>query len=768
MNIKTITARLFATWLLITCAMVGGCTQKITIAHGGKSTAAIYVDKDVMLPLVEQTRWDKQTQSQRGRRNIQAAVNDLQTYLQRVTGATIPVLTRQPQPDDGHYPILIGEYAAEVYGPPAKLSKTGQAWRLVVSQQGGGMIGETDEAVTYAIYEFLHRLGCRWFMPGALGEVVPHRQTLALMPTDVSGIPSTVSRNMSGINVVNPDAIDYFRRNRLGGGWPSGAHALNLYITKKQLEANPDWIAQWDGKREMMRTTRNCWGNPQVAQAIADEIIRRLDKQYVPTVSLAPSDGMVFCQCDKCTALDAGDWDATAGRISITDRLINFCNRIIAPVNEKYPDVMFSTLAYVHYTRPPIREVLHPNLVVTLAPITYCRNHSMGNIHCPSKRDLLKIMQGWAKVTDNILLYQYAFNLAEVSAPTPMISKWSTDLSLFYDAFKETNIHWRPEAMGSFESVMPGLNLGVRLAFDSSLSPDAVVTDFLDTCYGPASAPMRGYWETLDAAWGSTDEHTGCGFGYHLRFTPQVLSKARGFLDEALDVSTGEAVRKRLVLADESFREFELFMKLRRNFLAGDFKDLDRMSIAWMENWTRLNRTYGSNFAFSNNGLRYFKGMFYPAYQGASEIAASHNIITKTPLCQWQYRLPGDDSPWLTTDVCKDTWSSLGLHEHFGVVAYRTEVQLPELSKDKKVYLWVGSTDGSCEVVVNGKAVAYINEAGESLPSFTGFCKPASFDITSALNAEGLNQIAITCERTFVNEIGTGGLMGPVVIYQQR
>ena len=44
---------------------------------------------------------------------------------------------------------------------------------------------------------------------------------------------------------------------------------------------------------------------------------------------------------------------------------------------------------------------------------------------------------------------------------------------------------------------------------------------------------------------------------------------------------------------------------------------------------------------------------------------------------------------------------------------------------------------------------------------------PAQFDITAALKA-GDNQFTILCERTGLNEIGTGGLMGPVVIYREK
>ncbi len=53
------------------------------------------------------------------------------------------------------------------------------------------------------------------------------------------------------------------------------------------------------------------------------------------------------------------------------------------------------------------------------------------------------------------------------------------------------------------------------------------------------------------------------------------------------------------------------------------------------------------------------------------------------------------------------------------------------------------------------------------LDRFSGYCTPAKYDITQALQA-GDNQFAILCERTYLNELGTGGLMGPVVVYREK
>ena len=81
--------------------------------------------------------------------------------------------------------------------------------RIVVSAKGVGLTGESDLASSYAIYTLLHDLGCRWFMPGPLGEVLPMSTTLKVPVRDVSSGPYTHFRGLWYCD------NDYARRNRL-------------------------------------------------------------------------------------------------------------------------------------------------------------------------------------------------------------------------------------------------------------------------------------------------------------------------------------------------------------------------------------------------------------------------------------------------------------------------------------------------------------------------------------------------------------------------
>ena len=69
---------------------------------------------------------------------------------------------------------------------------------------------------------------------------------------------------------------------------------------------------------------------------------------------------------------------------------------------------------------------------------------------------------------------------------------------------------------------------------------------------------------------------------------------------------------------------------------------------------------------------------------------------------------------------------------------------------------------------MNGTHVPYLTpDTGAKQDAFDGYCKPAQFDVTAALKA-GDNQFTILCDRHHLNELGTGGLIGPVVLLREK
>ena len=711
------------------------------------------------------------------RQRLRESVNDLAYYLEVLSGAKIEIMAAEPQAGDQRVPILIGELGTKSLGPVGGTFPYRQAFRMVVSPQGMGLMGESDLATSYAIYELLDRLGCRWYLPSELGEVVPEWRTITLTDMDATLHPSTITRRIDFID----DA--YKRRNRIGGLSLFAHHALEGYITKEQRQEHPDWCATVGGKPQGRRLK---WSNSHVADAIAARILANLEKTPALSVSISPDDGSTFDDSPEDKALDAGDFDASCQTVSITDRYLVLCNRIAERVAATKPDVLLGMLAYVQYTRPPVREKVAANIVPMIAPITFSRAHPMTDDAVPDNKTLRYIVEGWGKAAPAVSYYAYGYYLAEVSAPNPMITKWGIDTPI---ALKNNCKYWMPETMPNFETCMPALYMANRLAWDSSLEPRSIIDEMMHKFYGHAGQQMADYWGLVDDTWVKTPEYSGCQWGYLRRFPPGVMHRMRQAMNAAKSACRTPIEQARVELADLSLQQFELYMKLRRDLAEGHWSDTEREADRWRDERAALSKRFVAQSAFGPYGTIYFDWFCRPAYKEATRISRDCDVLLSAPIRSWRFaadpqrtgenegwfRPDFDDQKWKTTDPCVDTWSALGYHGYLGQMWYRTQVELTASpSSGKRVSLWVANSDGSTKVFVNGEHVRYSKvttqpdktSKTEQMDAHVdaGLNEPASFDITQVVRP-GRNQITILSTRSYINELGAGGVLGPVTIY---
>ena len=731
-----------------------------------------------------------------------ASINDLAHYLSKMSGAKIEIVEGLSAKEK-RLPVYIGTEAQKVFGPVG-ISKAGLfGFRVVVDRRRGiGLYGESEIGTSYAIYELLDRLGCRWFMPTDLGEVVPDLPTLAVPVMDEKIAPATLWRwRYSG-------GEDFNRRNRLSGEqgpvvWlAQGDGSFQRFFTKEEVAAHPDW--SYEGYLRLI--------HPEVAEHIANKILAQLDKVYEPMrkvglrpgYSIVPSDGQVPTEDPMARPYDPEPrvWETAAGRWSVTDRCMVLHNRIAEKVRKKYPDVAFGDQAYMNKSLPPAKQRVPSDFRIVICPYDFNHHHPMDWPNHPNQYALRDLVQGWNKTGARINAYWYGINLDEISAPCPFITKWSHDIAFLL----QNNLdEWGPEYMNGWESMLPGYYLSIRMTFHAQEKPEDILAELWTKFYGAAAEPMSRYWMGIDKAYLNANESAGSPFGYLKIFTPEVMASARTNVDTALALCRTPIEYRRVKLIDESFSLFELYMQMRRDWAAGNLRNLAEDYETWRWGIRNMQRMYrvpmsGSRYtATAYTGDGYIQGRHgNPAWSdefvslGYKDGARMEREYVRygQPMCEWKWKHnPGlesaslpwtatdfDDKEWPSTHVVRDTWSSLGQHfsltdapsGHSGRMVYRASQKLPAPPAGKKVFLWIGATDGSVKVFVNGTQIKYVMpDKGEVCDAFSGYCQPAQFDVTAALKAAD-NQFTILCERTSLNEQGIGGLMGPVVLYREK
>jgi len=486
------------------------------------------------------------------------AATELQTYLRKMSGATVPVATDTVAGNR----ILLG-----VYGQAPVTAWTGKqpprdGFAIETRKTTAGtdlyLVGGDARGALYAAYELLERfLGVRWFMPGELGEDVPQRATVT--------VKSLKWRNAADYDAIagltwagGPGADDWRRRNKgdVGAtGYFFGHNWENIIPPNEEnKKAHPEWFAL---DKDGTRSHQLCSSNPDVIRITVEKANAYFEKNPDAVLfSISPNDGGGFCTCDKCQAIDVL-YGVTDG--SQTDRFIHYANAVLAELKKTHPDKMVGILAYVSHTRPPVSAVPDPNYATMIChtPWEFCHVHTMNDPNCKPNTRFRQMIEGWTKVCKHVSVYDY-YGHFYIFAPWPITHDIRSDVPymrrLGVQAFdSETQQHWCNQGINFY--------LAAKLLWDTDRNTDALLRDYYRRFYGPAEKPMRQYWETWEAAM----QHQPCGgYKWLAMFTPELLVKTGKLLNEAEKLAgDNEKVKQRIALNRIGYRFTDAFTRMR-------------------------------------------------------------------------------------------------------------------------------------------------------------------------------------------------------------
>jgi hypothetical protein len=383
-----------------------------------------------------------------------AGVADLVEFVEKMSGARLRVVQAAAKVNEEVNVILVGKALAGPVQP--LLARVGDAeGGFVIAPRGRSLFlaGNSPLATAFACSELLERLGCRWYIPGELGEVCPKKKTVVYGAGDVVDKPD-----------MNPRWLrvdrTWSRRNKLGGTNVPASHAFHRFVRSTEFEEHPDWFPLIKGQR----TPRGqlCLSNPEVVQRFVDRCKAHFEKTPDSIgISLGPNDGTGWCECERCQAMDSGRIDPFGQHRDMTDRLIKFMNAVIREVKKDYPDKRFGFYAYSCYQLPPVTVKPDPSIIPVFAPINYCRLHSMFNPNCPHRSAVRRIYEGWSTFGLELHYRGYTFNLAGLQTPFHPFHKWIQDMPWMHE---HRILGFFPESIESWSASAPEYYLMARLA----------------------------------------------------------------------------------------------------------------------------------------------------------------------------------------------------------------------------------------------------------------------------------------------------------------
>jgi hypothetical protein len=477
-NPKILGSLLFLSLVFFFCS----CSQTVELVSDGKSEHVIFVSKNA-------------TAAER------TAARKLQSYLQKITGAELPLTDDPGQEEkvifvgfDGAPADLIQDLNPQHFENEEYIIR-GRGKQLLIA--GGGPRGTLYGVVGY----LSDHLGCRWYTKSI--EKIPQQATLTIPKTDDRQKPDFQYRevnwreayeeNWSVHNRMIPSRLAL--PDSLGGSFvifPERGHTFDLIIPPAQyFKSNPEYFSEING----VRTADNaqlCLTNPDVLKLTVAKVLEWVKVRPDANVySVTQNDNVRYCTCHACAAVDKEE-GSPAGT------LIRFLNKVSENVRKVHPAIKLQTFAYTYTEEPPLHTKVADNLVIELCHYNYCSAHAIGE--CKDHTPFTTRLEKWKKIAQNVTVWGYYVNFGFYLMPFPNLEAIKKDVKYYkkqqtYGLYAEGCNIIGPQGGGEFSELKSWVF--AQLMWNSDLDPEALIDEYLENVYGPAAPSLRSYIDLL-------------------------------------------------------------------------------------------------------------------------------------------------------------------------------------------------------------------------------------------------------------------------------
>ncbi len=358
-------------------------------------------------------------------RMTKLAAQELQTYVEKISGAKLPIVTRPTAAaisiyvglspfteqlklttaglENGAFRLASGERWLALVGPDedyvpiepwGRLRSSGEAMRvnLAWDQFTGDTFWDNcnglyaryhkdldvwdydDTGTLNAVYEFLRSLGVRWYAPGEIGEVVPRLKQIALPQVNKTVQPDFALRRLSyytdhiGLGKLGIWGLrlGLHQGHKLIGITQPG-HGIKFVLWREEMKrAHPEMYLLTKGQRDTKHkgTGAPCLSSPVLFEKQLKYSRAMFDHYRQPMLSIDMVDGYggMTCEDPLCRQQLTPDRGWPG---SMSDYVWGYLNRVALELHRSHPDRLVSGLAYSAYKLPPEKiEQMSPNLAI--------------------------------------------------------------------------------------------------------------------------------------------------------------------------------------------------------------------------------------------------------------------------------------------------------------------------------------------------------------------------------------------------------------------
>lgn len=464
------TPRILSFSVLLVCLLpaLAAAAESVPIARDGASQQAIIAAVDAS-------------------ESVRQSAATLAEYLQRISGAEFEVKS-----GDGSTGIALGLAARfpmlqwkDAWLKPSPFER--ERYLLRSHARGLYVVGATELAVQHAVWDLLYRIGYRQFFPGKTWEIVPEIRDLSIA-VDVEEAPDYHSRRIwygfGPWDYADEPYRQWCSRNRTAAALElNTGHAYGGIASAKRAEfaQHPEYFALVDGQRQSgHENAKFCISNPGLRKLVVQYANEYFDKNPdADSVSVDPSDGGGWCQCEACARMGG-----------VSDRAVTLANDVAAAVGPR--GKLVGMYAYSYHSPPP-RIRVQPQVVISVATAFLKGGLTVD-----------EILAGWSAQGATLGIREYySVNTWDRDLPGRARGSNLTYLAKTIPDFHakgarflsaESSDNWGPNGLGYY--------VASRILWDveEAQRVPELVEDFLRRAFGPAREPMAEFYRQLDGS----------------------------------------------------------------------------------------------------------------------------------------------------------------------------------------------------------------------------------------------------------------------------
>jgi len=764
---------------MVTCKSANG----FVVCQDGQAKAVIVVAKGC----------DAKTQS---------AANDLQAILEKMSGAKLSIVTDDTSPDGNL--ILVGKNKlTDQLGIkiPSGLTPNRQEEGFVIVCKDNYLVlaGNNEgpyHGTEYAVYDFLHRLGCRWYMPGEYGEVIPKQKNVTLADFTVEEKPDFKMRNWwmhFGPGLAEPEKL-WKIRNKMNPdpifNHPADSSARELIPEKVYFKSHPEYYAKNpDGTRNPYLPSLS---NPDAVK-VAAQTIKDYFKNNPESNSygFSPDDGLPRDYDPESMKLNQGFCDllgrpGVAAEQSITEEWLTFANNVTKEVRKEYPDKYIAVNGYANRNLPPQGVELDDHMGIMFAAIWCCPLHAFDDPHCWQKVRQGQMLQQWCKVAKNVWIYGYNFQmLATGLTPLPETRKLRRDFPLLKKwgvagFFDESRNIWAEAGIAS-------RYLRSRLEWNANADVDAILNEYYQNWYGKAASTMQAFYNLIEDSIEKTAMH-----GHEDRIMPEVygpdlVDKLSKLISKAETLADTEPYKTHVQADRLIYEHLKAYMDMHAAEFDARYADAVNCADRMMQIRGKLHAI--NPFYIWNDENGYHTGIFYwgiekrkQYYQKLADMTSGKTgeliaLLPKSALFRTDKYDEGIASEWYQPTSQIENWKKIDItrpfyiqgyedpngYPYLGTIWYRFDVDVPAAIKNKKVILYAATLvpEGWCWVNGNYAAHRPYRESWERP-------QPMEVDITRFIKPGQKNTIVLRIYTHLSPTAVSEGLQSRVFLYTPK